>query len=303
MGREALSLSSLRVIEAACRLGGYSNAARSLSISHSAISQQVSRLERTLGVALFERQGGRLRPTELGQDLAAIYARAAKSLDRVVARATQDGSDQVVISAPAAWGRCWFRHRVRSLHTLSPAISIQLRERGEAPDFTRVAAAVTSSGEYEAGYHREWLFDEALTPICAPQILTQYAVSSPAGLLTAPLLVHDEAAWRIWFERHGLSLDDATCLIPLDDLGLALDAALEAQGVALACASLAARDIAQGRLAAPINDQLATGRRFHLVWPQEVSEREEIQGFADWLGGELRAPASAGVREPIMTAA
>jgi len=38
-------------------------------------------------------------------------------------------------------------------------------------------------------------------------------------------------------------------------------------------------------LAAPINDQLATGRRFHLVWPQEVCR--EAFGLLDKLGGEV----------------
>jgi len=309
MSREVLSLSSLRLVEAACRHGGYSSAARALSISHSAISQQVSRLERMLGFSLFERADGRLRPTPAARELAAIYAQAAQSIDRVVARAGADAPGSVVISAPAAWGRCWFRHRIRSLHNLSPSISVQLRPRGEAPDFTKVAAAVTASSVFQGAYRREWLFDEALTPICSPQLMLQAHVRSPADLLRAPLLVHDESNWRTWFAKHDLSLDDADCLIHLDDLDLALDAALESQGVALACASLAGRDLAQGRLLAPIDDRLNTGRSFHLVWPRDTADRGEIHGFADWLGAELRAPTALvsntenGLREPIMTAA
>ncbi|OJU09891.1 MAG: hypothetical protein BGN86_10180 [Caulobacterales bacterium 68-7] len=291
------------MIEAACRHGGYSSAARALSISHSAISQQVSRLERTLGFPLFERVGGRLRPTEMGRELAAIYARAAQSLDRLVARAGGEGPAPVVISAPAAWGRCWFRHRVRSLHGLSPNITIQLRPRGESPDFSRISAAVTGSDQFEDGYRREWLFNETLTPICSPTLLPQHGLRSPADVLAAPLLVHDEAAWRAWFARHDLSLDDAACLIHLDDLDLALDAALESQGVALACATLMQRDVAQGRLIIPIDDALDTGRRVHLVWPQDAVEAVEIQGFAEWLGAELRNSPQPVLREAIMTAA
>ncbi|WP_207832178.1 LysR family transcriptional regulator [Bradyrhizobium quebecense] len=50
-------LETLRVFEVACRHGSYSEAARELHVTHSAVSQRIRQLEEELGLTLFERQG------------------------------------------------------------------------------------------------------------------------------------------------------------------------------------------------------------------------------------------------------
>jgi LysR family glycine cleavage system transcriptional activator len=53
-------LETLRVFEVACRHGSYSEAARELHVTHSAVSQRIRQLEEELGLTLFERQGNRM---------------------------------------------------------------------------------------------------------------------------------------------------------------------------------------------------------------------------------------------------
>lgn len=60
------SLETLRVFEVACRHGSYSEAARELHVTHSAVSQRIRQLEEELGLTLFERQGNRMVPTSSG---------------------------------------------------------------------------------------------------------------------------------------------------------------------------------------------------------------------------------------------
>ena len=59
-------LETLRVFEVACRHGSYSEAARELHVTHSAVSQRIRQLEEELGLTLFERQGNRMVPTSSG---------------------------------------------------------------------------------------------------------------------------------------------------------------------------------------------------------------------------------------------
>jgi LysR family transcriptional regulator, glycine cleavage system transcriptional activator len=59
-------LETLRVFEVACRHGSYSEAARELHVTHSAVSQRIRQLEEDLGLTLFERQGNRMVPTGSG---------------------------------------------------------------------------------------------------------------------------------------------------------------------------------------------------------------------------------------------
>src|SRR5207244_12496117 len=64
-------LETLRVFEVACRHGSYSEAARELHVTHSAVSQRIRQLEQQLGLTLFERQGNRMVPTASGVRLQA----------------------------------------------------------------------------------------------------------------------------------------------------------------------------------------------------------------------------------------
>jgi LysR family transcriptional regulator, glycine cleavage system transcriptional activator len=73
-------LSAFRVIDAVVRHRNYSWAAQELSVTHSAISQTVKRLETQLGFKLFERQGGEMVPLAAAVDLANAYADAERSL-------------------------------------------------------------------------------------------------------------------------------------------------------------------------------------------------------------------------------
>src|ERR1700748_1505863 len=59
-------LETLRVFEVACRHGSYSEAARELHVTHSAVSQRVRQLEEELGQTLFARQGNRMVPPSSG---------------------------------------------------------------------------------------------------------------------------------------------------------------------------------------------------------------------------------------------
>ena len=60
----------LVVLRAVAAHGTVTGAASALSYSASAVSQQLSRLERELGVALVHRNGRRITMTPIGQELA-----------------------------------------------------------------------------------------------------------------------------------------------------------------------------------------------------------------------------------------
>src|SRR6478672_2825138 len=64
-------LETLRVFEVACRHGSYSEAARELHVTHSAVSQRIRQMEEALGLTLFERQSNRMVPTSGGLRLQA----------------------------------------------------------------------------------------------------------------------------------------------------------------------------------------------------------------------------------------
>lgn len=66
-----VSLSALKVFEAAALLGSFKAAAAELSISPTAVSHHISNLEQRLNVALFDRTARKVRLTRIGEELAA----------------------------------------------------------------------------------------------------------------------------------------------------------------------------------------------------------------------------------------
>lgn len=81
----------LVVLRAIAVHGSVTGAARALSYSPSAVSQQLARLERELGVTLVHRHGRRITMTAHGQDLADRAAALIELADDVEARAIQAG--------------------------------------------------------------------------------------------------------------------------------------------------------------------------------------------------------------------
>ncbi len=77
-GAEELQLPYLETFSKAAELSSFTGAAKALHLTQACASQRVQALERTLGTALFRRQGGRVLLTKVGQKL---YDYAQRILD------------------------------------------------------------------------------------------------------------------------------------------------------------------------------------------------------------------------------
>src|SRR5882762_57739 len=102
-------LETLRVFEVACRHGSYSEAARELHVTHSAVSQRIRQLEEELGLTLFERQGNRMVPTSSGLRLQAGVKSAFSEMNAALAGIQTRRKDAEItvsllpVMAPAVW--------------------------------------------------------------------------------------------------------------------------------------------------------------------------------------------------------
>jgi LysR family transcriptional activator of glutamate synthase operon len=94
-----MELRQLRAVEAVARHRHFTRAAAELRVAQSALSHQIRRLERELGIPLFERTSRRVSPTEAGD---AVAARARRVLAEV------DGARQEVDELRGVLrGRVW----------------------------------------------------------------------------------------------------------------------------------------------------------------------------------------------------
>ncbi len=78
--RQLPALNALRAFEAAARHESFSRAADELFVTHGAVSHQIRGLESELGVALFARDGKRVRLTDRGRQ----YVRRSLAMEEIL---------------------------------------------------------------------------------------------------------------------------------------------------------------------------------------------------------------------------
>ncbi|MBA53923.1 MAG: LysR family transcriptional regulator [Pseudomonadales bacterium] len=76
-----VSLPALKAFESAARLGSFKAAATELSISPTAVSHHINKLEQRLSVTLFVRTARKVVLTELGQELAAATSQGFQTIE------------------------------------------------------------------------------------------------------------------------------------------------------------------------------------------------------------------------------
>jgi len=253
---------ALRAFEVLGRTGGIRRAGVELGIDHTVISRHVRALEDWLGVALVDRVGGRLVLTEAGR---AYHARVSASLHDLIA-ATRDvqaagASDGVRLWAVPGFATQWLSDQLADYERSEPGIAVELRP-------TDVCANL---GQFEADadirfYGDDWLprpggpglqaLELARPPlmiVASPALAATLKLNTPHDLLTAPLL-HEEhhEQWRAWLTQNGVPVDH-TLERPLPGpllwhAHLAIAAARQGRGLALASHYLVGRDLADGAL-------------------------------------------------------
>lgn len=94
------TLKQLRLVALAAASGSYAKAAQDMGLSPPAVTAQMKALEEDLGVPVFERADGRLRPTAAGQELLAAQQRIAQALaeaERAIAALKSPDRGSVVV--------------------------------------------------------------------------------------------------------------------------------------------------------------------------------------------------------------
>jgi DNA-binding transcriptional LysR family regulator len=119
----------LRIFHAAAEAGSFTHAGESLRMSQSAVSRQVSALERDLGVALFHRHARGLVLTEQGDMLFRTATEVMSKLhtaETLLSDATGKPTGELRVTAPVGLGTVWVTQRIREFMDLYPDIRIEL---------------------------------------------------------------------------------------------------------------------------------------------------------------------------------
>lgn len=307
MPRTLPSLNALRAFEAVARHMSIAGAAEELHVTSAAVSHQIRHLEDHLGMPVFQRDGRNLTLTDAGQaGLPAIregFSLLTAAMDAIDSLG-ETGS--LSISVAPSFATKWLLPRLHRFEEEHPEIDVRVNASMQLCDFAKDGIDVAI--RYGAGTYgdlvSEKLIQESLIPVCSPNWLAANPPLRRPDDLKAHTLLHDDSPdndpscpnWEMWLRAAGVDAIDASRGPRFNQSSLVLEAAMLGRGIALAKSTLAAADIASGRLVRPLPGHSPVGFAYWLVAPKSKLNLPKVSFFRDWLWNEVTRKEEAATR-------
>jgi LysR family transcriptional regulator, glycine cleavage system transcriptional activator len=279
-------LETLRVFEVACRHGSYSEAARELHVTHSAVSQRIRQLEDDLGLTLFERHGNRMVPTPSGLRLQAGVKSAFSELGAALGSLQTGRTDaEVTVSLLPVMAARWLVPRLSRFKARFPRINLHIKTGQSLANFKSDGVDIAirfGMGDWK-GLRAIKLLNEEFFPVCSPSLNDGRLPKDPASMLSEPLLIDRNLSWRAWFKSTGLKLDREIAGTSFTDTNALMEAAVAGQGIALGRLSFTRSDILAGKLVRLSEHSLRVSYCHYAVYPISSESNPSLVAFRDWL--------------------
>ena len=287
-------LSALRAFEAAARHMSFSKAATELHVTPAAISHQIHALEEDLGVRLFHRLNRSIELTPSAKlllpGLTEAFAGIQSSVRRL--RAHNDTGTLTVTASPSFAAK-WLVLRLHRFQERCPEVDVRISATDEVVDLTKGDFDIAiryGAGNYP-GLEIELLFMNEVFPACSPQLLTMGPPLQSPDDLPLHNLIYDQAVerdplaptWPMWLRAAGVKNVPTAAGLSFSNMYLALDAAIAGHGVVLAQSTIAAADLAAGRLVRLFSLALPDQFAYYIVTAPGALERPKVRAFRDWL--------------------
>jgi len=290
MMRRLPSLNGLRAFEASARLGSFTAAGAELAVTQAAVSRMVRLLEERFGFTLFERHANRLALTWQGK---ALLPGLTSAFDAIAALAAQVGTMSAVpvltVGAGPSFAMRWLIPRLARFHARHPDIEVRIATGGAinpiSDDWT--CGIVLGDGQWP-GFEAEALFSADLFPVCAPAIARQLKYAGDLKSQTLLQVAHASDDWVLWLRAAGLKLRPEKRSPKFDTYALALQAAVDAMGVAIGLRPYVADDLAAGRLVAPFALTVPKGKAWYLICTPARRDDPTFRAFRTWLLSETK---------------
>lgn len=292
-------LRAMEVFEAVGHCGGITQAARRLGISTGAVSQQMKILEQALGFSLLVKSGQRLHLSPVGQRFHGRCAEAFETLRLAVAEAQRSRNpDSLSISGlPSLLGK-WLAPIMGEWERDNPSVSVYLDSTlNEALDGEGVDFRIGYGEGQQQGERSVVLFHDCVVPVCAPWLSGDVALDDAAGLVRLPLINVDSRpkfdsppSWPSWFEQAGVTLvQPLHAPRTFSSTSLAIEAALQGQGVVLAPWSMVGSALQAGQLLIPFLHARPLAAAYQLRWGSDALNKPQCRSFHRWLVARGRA--------------
>lgn len=287
-------LTGLIAFARAGSMGSYTAAARALSISPSAVSKSVQRLERDLGVSLFTRTTRSLTLTPEGRDLherALRLLRDAEEIEQVAMAARSEPSGTLRVAAPLPIGVHVIAPALSAFRGLHPEVTIDLRLSDRFVDMIEegIDVAVRIGDLADSGLLSRRLAPYRLCCFAAPAYLAR------RGTPTHPdeLARHDTVnlryqstgqAFRWPFRIGGREIEivpSAGVVVDVSDAAVA--AMVAGGGIGMSASFVVAPHVARGELVPVLREFAVERHNITAIWPESRRANPAVRAFLTML--------------------
>jgi len=275
-------LADLRAFMLVGETGSLTRAAERLNVTQPAVGKRVRALEAWVGRPLVERRANRIVLTEAGARYAAAVAQGFAVLQGATDALVRPSGGPLRVRAYTTWALRWLIPRLPAYHRLQSDHTVEVTTSLLPVDFSRdavdVALRVAPGTAPEPGATRLWR--HAVQPCAAP------SVAAGGGLEGVPRLASlaRPSDWAIWAAARGAALPER--LIFFESTSLAIEAAIQGMGAAIASPLFTRDDARRGRLAPLGGPPVGTEDYYWLLMPPG-RVRPEAAMFSGWLLHEL----------------
>lgn len=304
--KRRLSLDLLQGFEAAARHLSFTRASHELSLTQSAVSREIKRLEEQLGEPLFVRVNRGLRLTDAGHRLYRAVGEAFKLIDEATeGAAASSGGKTLTVTTSAPLASLWLVPKLSRFFRLHPDVDVRTISADHKIDLDRerVDLAIRWAPRGASVPGGEPLFDVRMFPVCSPALARDRArpLRNPRDLARHVLLDLQTTTgqgpwsdWRPWFEAMNLGDVTPAGALRFSHYDQVVQAAIDGSGVAIGRYPHNARHLADGVLLAPFGrEAVFDWGRYFLLIASRSTDRPAVRKFVAWLRDEVRQDTEA----------
>ncbi|WP_252089200.1 LysR substrate-binding domain-containing protein [Pseudomonas sp. MWU13-3659] len=281
------SLNALRMFEVVARHLNFRLAAEELGLTQAAVAQQIRGLEASLEIRLFERLPRGLGLTDAGLAYSASVRDALAMIDEAT-RLLKPAPTHLTVSVTPTFASKWLIPRLGAFAEDNPQIDLRLLATDRLSHFhTDGVDLAVRQGQlpFGAGLNAELLLEQRIVAVASPQLIADKGLPDSFEALQSFVWLHD---------AHGFWPQFTATLFPghapasarhmrFNQTALAIEAAVNGQGICLASHAFVAADLTAGRLVQVFPQQLRLDKAFYLVWPRKPRQPATLQRVKAWL--------------------
>lgn len=302
MPRRLPPLNALRVFEVAGRHLSFSRAADELCVTNAAVSHQIKQLEEHLGKKLFARRNNQLTLTDAGDNYLPRVRDALRALEQATDLLMDTADAPLRVAVPPTFGAKWLVPRLYRFFNQHPHVRVEV-STADVQDHGQFDLCIDDRQVNAPNLRVEWFTSTDFFPVCNATL--QAAIRMPQDL-AAHTLLHERGGrhlahhptWRQWLDEVGVPQIDATRGPAFSEALMALQAAIDGQGVALGQGLLVEYDIAAGRLMRPLATEASLRLSYYLIHPHQAAEHAGFALFRQWLVDEVARSGGRARNQP-----